>query len=105
MTRGVPSPNHFRVTDYYNTMNEDECLEMVKWLKGNGCMWDHATLSEVVNTGHVQVLEWMKENGCPCVLQEGDCATAAYKGYLTVLKWLRKNGCCWDAFTFAVAAR
>ena len=41
--------------------------------------------------GHLEVLKWGRENGCPW--DKDTCACAAIGGHLEVLKWLRENGC------------
>ena len=41
--------------------------------------------------GHLEVLKWARENGCP--LDEETCWYAAMGGHLNVLKWARENGC------------
>ena len=40
-------------------------LELVRWLRAEGCPWDHFTCSRAVTKGHVEVLRWARENGCP----------------------------------------
>ena len=40
-------------------------LELVRWLRGEGCPWVWETCSYAVENGHVEVLRWLRENGCP----------------------------------------
>ena len=40
-------------------------LQVVQWLRGEGCSWDYKTCSHAVHKGHVEVLRWVRENGCP----------------------------------------
>ena len=40
-------------------------LEVLQWLRGEGCPWDMETCYEAVDKGHVEVLRWARENGCP----------------------------------------
>jgi len=40
-------------------------LELVRWLRGEGCNWDKFTCYCAVNKGHVEVLRWVREHGCP----------------------------------------
>jgi len=49
---------------------------------------------EAAKGGHLEVLKWARENGCPW--DEWTCAYAAEGGHLEVLKWARENGCPWD---------
>ena len=44
--------------------------------------------------GHLEVLKWARENGCPW--DEITCTWAAEGGHLDVLKWARENDCPWD---------
>ena len=45
-------------------------LELVEWLRGNGCPWDKWTCYYAVGSGRVEVLRWAREHGC-----EWDAAT------------------------------
>ena len=40
-------------------------IELVQWLRGEGCPWDRDTCFTAVNNGRVEVLRWLRENGCP----------------------------------------
>jgi len=40
-------------------------LEVLKWARENGCPWDRRTTECANAGGHSDVLEWAKENGCP----------------------------------------
>ena len=46
-------------------------LELVQWLRGEGCPWDWGTC----------------------------CCNAAIRGHVEVLRWARENGCQWNAAT------
>jgi len=48
--------------------------------------------------GHLKVLQWLWEHGCPC-WGETMCEEAAFGGHLEVLKWLRAHGCTWGEAT------
>ena len=50
--------------------------------------------TEIVTSGCLNLLKWVKENKCPW--NEESCATAAENGNLKMLKWLRENGCDWN---------
>lgn len=52
--------------------------------------------------GHIEVLEWLFENGCPWDAHA--CYTAARGGHLGVLRYLRDNGCEWDERKTCLAA-
>ena len=78
-------------------------LEVLKWLRENGCPWDDWTCLYAAEYGHLEVLKWVRENGCPW--DEDTCALAAWNGHLEVLKWARENGCPWNWLTCASAAQ
>ena len=49
--------------------------------------------------GHLEVLQWARNNGCDW--DSDTCACAAQNGHLEVLQWARNNGCDWDSDTCA----
>ena len=58
-------------------------------------------------SGHLKVLVWARENGCPWVEDIDDpemdcCALAARGGHLEVLKWLREHDCPWNEVTLRI---
>ena len=55
-------------------------LELVRWLRGEGCPWDSDTCYNAVKYGHVETLRWARENGCPWTAYTRDKA-AAELGY------------------------
>ena len=77
-------------------------LEVLKWLRENGCPWDSCTCYSAAKGGHLEVLKWLRENGCPW--DSNTCAHAAQGGHLEVLKWARQNGCHWAEWTCLLAA-
>ena len=66
-------------------------LKVLRWARENGCPWDESTCYSAAEGGHLEVLKWARENGCPG--DELTCACAAKGGHLEVLKWARENGC------------
>ncbi len=76
-------------------------LEVLQWLRANGCLWNKYTCWEAAKCGHLEVLQWAHANGC---LWDWDtCANATGGGHLEVLQWLRANGCPWDKYTVICA--
>jgi hypothetical protein len=61
------------------------------------CDWDKDTCSEAAGGGHLEVLQWLRANGCPWPLPWDihPCSAAAGGGHLAVLQWERDNGCAW----------
>ncbi len=52
------------------------------------------TCTEAAKGGHLEVLQWARQNGCPW--NELTCTEAAKGGHLEVLQWARENGCPFD---------
>ena len=47
--------------------------------------------------GHLEILQWLRAEGCP--LDERTCKLAAGQGHREVLRWARENGAPWTAAT------
>jgi len=62
-------------------------LEVLKWARENGCPWYEKTCAYAAAGGHLEVLKWARANGCPW--DERTCTHAAEGGHLEVLKWAR----------------
>jgi hypothetical protein len=77
-------------------------LEMLQWARQNDYPWNEATCLFAAKNGHLDVLKWARGKGCPW--DEQTCANAAEHGHLDVLKWAHENGCPWDEETSTVAA-
>ena len=52
---------------------------------------------EAAQGGHLQVLRWAREQGCPWDFTT--CLSAAAGGHLEVLRWAREHDCEWDEWT------
>jgi hypothetical protein len=78
-------------------------LEVLKWTRENGCHWDKWAYTLAAKNGRLNVLKYLRKNGCP--QDEWACAYAAKNGHLDVLKYLRKNGCPQDEWACAYAAK
>ncbi len=58
--------------DYKLTKMTSRCiafsgnLELLKWVRSNGCPWDDDTCFYAAYGGHLKVLKWARSNGCPC---------------------------------------
>ena len=51
--------------------------------------------------GHLEVLQWARQNGCPW--DEMTCTMAAWGGHLDLLRWAHENGCPWVEETWTIA--
>ena len=54
-------------------------LELLKFLRVQGCPWDRSTCSEAAKYGHLECLKYAHENGCPW--DEKTCSKAARHGH------------------------
>jgi hypothetical protein len=54
--------------------------------------------------GHLEVLKWLREEGCPWDADACACA-ARGGGQMEVLRWARANGCPWKFFQLRARRR
>ena len=66
-------------------------LEIMRWLRRNGCPWDAWTCAVLAEGAHLEALRWARENGCPWDART--IAAAEAGGHDDVLRWARDNGC------------
>ena len=60
-------------------------------------MWDAEACMRAAQNGRLEVLQWLRTNGCPWNAET--CNAAARDGQLETLRWGRENGCPWNAAT------
>ena len=77
-------------------------LDMLKYLHENGCPWDQQSCQRAAFNGHLDVLKYLHENGCDW--NQSVCCAAAIGGHLDVIKYLHLNGCPWDQSAYDCAA-
>ena len=61
------------------------------------------TCLEAARNGHVALLHWASERGCP--FDEKTCLEAARNGHFAALRSAREAGCPWDAKACFEAAK
>ena len=77
-------------------------LEVLKWLTEIGCPYDVEVCTVAAKGGHLDTLKWAHENGYPCRAET--VQAAAGSGKLLVLEWLHEKQCPRDAWAFNMAA-
>ena len=80
-------------------------LEMLQLLKTNAAPWNHLLVGvAAASSGHVEVLDWSKANGClfDQAYHETIAAAAASAGHVAVLEWASTNGCLFDEAYFGI---
>jgi len=55
-------------------------LDVLKYLHENGCPWNEMTCECAAAFGHLDVLKYAQENGCPWIIE--DCWRAAERRYI-----------------------
>ena len=73
-------------------------VELLKFLRENGCPWDRFTCYKAAENGHLECLKYAHENGCPWGWKI--CSSAAENGDLECLKYAHEKGCPWNEETF-----
>jgi hypothetical protein len=77
-------------------------LAMLQLLHSHDIEWyEDAIVENAAEGGHLDIIEWAHENGCP--LTKSACQYAAGFGHLDTLKGLRAMGCPWDEDTTTYA--
>ena len=69
-------------------------LEILQWVRSNGCPWDGSVCSYAASHDHLEVLKWTSHHGCPW--SRYTCQFAAGAGHWNILQWAREHGCPWD---------
>ena len=77
-------------------------LELVQWLRGEGCDWSAGACNGAASAGRLEILQWLRANGCPWSCNT--CYWAVDNGHVEVLRWARANDCPWTARTRDKAA-
>jgi hypothetical protein len=68
-------------------------LEMLQWLRADGCAWDaEFVLSRAATAGKLAIVQWAHAQGDPI---DNLCEGAAFGGRIELLRWLRRQGCPW----------
>ena len=85
-------------------------LDLVQWLRGEGCPWDWTTCHFAVRYGKVEVLRWVRENGCPWTAETRDEAGAELGTPTTSATWppISRKAVCrvqWTRLAFRLDAR
>ena len=68
-------------------------LRVLQWARENGCPWGNLTCAGAAGGGQLELLQWARANGCEW--NGTTCYIAAHGGHLGVLQWARENGCEW----------
>ena len=78
-----------RVTFYQAALNGRQ--EVLKWLRENGCPAEAAIMTLLAAIGNLQAIKLAREYGCEW--NHNACFVAQKHGHLEVVDWLKQNGC------------
>ena len=65
VTTGGPCTHEQRLRWWWKAAARAGHLEVLQWLRAQGCPWDTWTCRTARCQGHVDVLEWCRANGAP----------------------------------------
>ena len=73
----------------------------MQWLKTQeGFKLDTKLFVKACEGGHLEIIRWLRSEGCPwgayTVEYPSAWGAAANSGHLEMLKWLKSEGCPWD---------
>ncbi|AVK74620.1 Ankyrin repeat incomplete domain containing protein [Pandoravirus quercus] len=78
-------------------------LGILGYAHENGCPWHYGVCVAAEAYGRIDCLDYLLDKGC--LGFDSACTWAAREGHLQTLQWLRARDCPWDADTCAAAAR
>lgn len=67
-------------------------IEILKWLINNGCPYDEFTYKYAAQFGYLEILKWIREKE-QAVWNRSICWNALESKNIEILKWLKGNGC------------
>ena len=77
--------------------------ELAQWLcQERGFPMDASLMNRAAGSGNLELVRWLRDEGCPWGSMA--CHWAVYFGRVEVLRWVRENGCPWTAETRDKAA-
>jgi hypothetical protein len=77
-------------------------LDVLEWARENRCDWGVYTLLAAAEGGHLTIFQWALEHGCEHDISVSN--TAARHGPLDMLQLARQHCVEWDATTCSIAA-
>lgn len=80
-------------------------MDLLLWLKAQGCPLSVRVCELASKSNQLHILEWATSLDPPVPFSEKCCSWSAFWGHLRVLQWLREHGCPWDSDTCAWAAK
>ena len=92
---GVQLPNAFKIGDF-NTKS------ILSWALEKCPGYKELLCGEMARNGKLELLKFLRSEGCPW--NTYTCTAAAHNGQLECLKYAHAKGCRWDKYTCEAAA-
>ena len=68
--------------------------------KENNYKWNETICDNIALNGDLEILQWLRKNGCPW--DKKTCESAGSCGKWELLQWDIENGCPWDIRTYEI---
>src|SRR5947208_4294656 len=95
--------NKFPESRVFNIASEKNWLDLLIWAHNNYSHHDDWFIyATAAYNGNLDIIKWLKQNGY--IWNEETYAYAASGNQLEIIKWAKLNGCPWDENTCKVAA-
>ena len=70
-------------------------LKLVQWLCGEGGFAkNELVMANAAGSGNLGLVQWLWHKGCPWDFQTCECAV--WMGKVEILSYIRENGCRWE---------
>ena len=64
-------------------------LEVVQWLRQNGCPWNSMTSFRAAEGGHLEILKWVRSQDPPCPWSRSECRGRASRfRHQHIVQWI-----------------
>jgi hypothetical protein len=93
--------------DAFTNSVESATMDVLKWMRANGCVdgYPAQTLIAAAQNGRRDVLEWLVGKEPGYAWDHNLTRAAARRGHLALLAWLRAEGCAWGYQTAQCATQ
>ena len=82
--------DHMFVARWWEKAAMNGHVNVLQWCRENGCPWDDATCYYAANGGHLNVLQWCLESGCPW--RKDECRSIADScDHFHVVQWIDES--------------
>ena len=92
----IPDPHTLAIlretcTTLLQAVRDTDPGQACEFVRARGWTYPQDVCQQAASGGHLEVLQWARQNGCPW--DGRTCRSAADGGHREVLQWARANGC------------